>query len=321
MNREGHNDAAYFIGPEVEHTPAFSKRTLFVVGKQKLDQIERIAREYKTPHIFMGANHSFDVDPTDGTLYWDNTITALLDRGFWVTLDYPAHQHDKVQLILNKGIWQSRQFVPLLSVRISNIQTSSPNLTIKLDDVDFKASNAGVWCWNHQAITDANRFTDWQDYETDYVLTESQVTPTIDPGPTGWTGPLEINIDDKPTPMPPYMPEPTGPAPTPIDIKKLKPVGKMQDTMSASAGSLAARDLEALKDPAVMEGFTDAKNDGSLGLDPAPTTALKPDTEVEATVKALDVIDAAAAADAYAEGTKEDPLSKEASKKPVKAKK
>lgn len=296
MKRDGHDNVAFFIGPEVEHTPAYSKKTLFVVGKQDVATIERIAREYKTPHIFMGANHSFDVDPTDGTLYWDNTITALLDRGFWVTLDYPAHQHDKVQLILNKGIWQSRQFVPLLSVRISNIQTSSPNLTIKLDDVDFKASNAGVWCWNHQAITDANRFTDWQDYETDYVLTESQVTPTINPGPTGWAGPLEVKVE----------PQVKTEAP-----KKFE----MQDTMSAFAGSLAT--LRA----AVTEGPTDAKNDGSLGLDPAPTTALKPETEVEATVKALDIIDAAAAADAYAEGAKEDPLSKEASKKPVKAKK
>jgi len=289
MNRDGHNNVAFFIGPEVEHTPAYSKKTLFVVGKQDVSTIERLAREYKTPHIFMGANHSFDgsVDA-----YWDMTITALLDRGFWVTLDYEAHMHDKVLTMLNKGIWQSRLFVPLLGVRIPEVQTSSPNLTIKIDDVDFKATNAGVWCWNHQAITDANRFTDWQDYGTDFVLTEGQV-------------------EDKPTPMPPYIPAPTEPV-TPVDIKKLKP---------AIVEALQPKEVEALKDPDVMAGFTGVKNDGSLGLDIEPTTALKPETEVEATIKALDVIDAASAADAYAEGAKEDPLSKEASKKPVKAKK
>lgn len=168
MNREGHKDVSFFIGPEVEHTPAYSKRTLFVVGKQKLDQIERTAREYKTPHIFMGANHSFSSESNDP--YWDHVITALLDRGFWVTLDYQAHEHVDVLKMLNRGIWQSRLFVPLLSVRIPNFQTSSPNLTVKIDDIDFKATNEGVWCLNHHEIADSNRFTDWNDYNTDQVV-------------------------------------------------------------------------------------------------------------------------------------------------------
>jgi hypothetical protein len=147
---------------------------LFVVGRQDVAAIERLARENRTPHIFMGANHSFDIDPAhpDNTLtvYWDKTITALLDRGFMVTLDYQAHLHSTVLKMLNPGIWQSRLFVPLLGVRIPNIETSSPNLTVKIDDVDFKASNRGVWCLHYHEVTDSNRFTDWQDYESDSVL-------------------------------------------------------------------------------------------------------------------------------------------------------
>lgn len=169
MNRQGHEGVDFFIGPEVEHTPAYSKRTLFVVGMQNVGQIERMAREYKTPHIYMGANHSFKIDQHDWN-YWDSTVTTLLDKGFWVSIDYPAHQHEQVLKILNPGIWQSRLFVPILSVRIPHVQTSSTNLTIKIDDVDFKATNAGVWCMNHHEITDSNRFTDWQDYGTDEVI-------------------------------------------------------------------------------------------------------------------------------------------------------
>jgi len=170
MNRDGHKDAVYFIGPEVEQTPAFSKRTLFVVGKQPAEQIEEMARANRTTHIFMGANHSFSVDPTDTTFYWDNTITALLDKGFWVTLDYQAHNHEQVLMMLNKGIWQSRLFVPLLSVRIPKVQTSSNNLTVKIDDIDFNATNPGVWCIHHHELTDSNRFTSWQEYGTDELL-------------------------------------------------------------------------------------------------------------------------------------------------------
>lgn len=170
MNRDGHNDVTFFVGPEVEHTPAFSKRTLFVVGTPDLEEILKQAKDSRVTHVFMGANHSFEADKTNTTPYWDKTITALLDRSYWVTLDYQAHEHELVLQMLNAGIWQSRLFVPLLGVRIPNIETSSPNLTVKIDDVDFKATNRGVWCMHFHEVTDSNRFTDWQDYESDSVL-------------------------------------------------------------------------------------------------------------------------------------------------------
>lgn len=168
MKRDGHENTAFFIGPEVEHTPAFSKKTLFVVGQQDVNEILKLVKEHKATHVFMGANHSFE--PNVAGDYWNKTITYLLDRGYWVTLDYQAHEHFRVLKMLNPGIWQSRLFVPMLSVRIPHVQTSSVNLTIKIDDIDFKATNPGVWCLNHHEITDSNRFTDWVDYGTDEVL-------------------------------------------------------------------------------------------------------------------------------------------------------
>jgi hypothetical protein len=168
MNRDGHDNVVFFVGPEVEHTPAFAKRTLFVVGKPELAKILQTANEHKTTHIFMGANHSFSCGNLDP--YWDKTITALLDKGFWVSLDYEAHDHQTVLKMLNPGIWQSRIFVPLLSVRIPKIETSSPNLTVKIDDVDFNATNPGVWCMHFHEVTDSNRFTGWDEYGTDVVI-------------------------------------------------------------------------------------------------------------------------------------------------------
>ena len=172
MKRDGHKDVTFFVGPEVEHTPAYSKRTLFVVGFQDTAEIEKQARANKTPHIFLGANHSFDASHYTDHFgkTWDDQITHLLDKGFWVTLDYQAHQHETVLKMLNPGVWQSRLFVPLLGVRIPCIETSNPNLTVKIDDVDFKATNRGVWCMHFHEVTDSNRFTDWQDYESDSVV-------------------------------------------------------------------------------------------------------------------------------------------------------
>lgn len=173
MKRDGHNQVAFFIGPEVEHTPAYSRKTLFVVGTQTVADINKLATEHKVSHIFMGANHSFDLGANAS--YWDKTITSLLDMGYWVTLDYEAHLHAAVLSLLNAGVWQSRNFVPLLSVRIPNIERSSTNLTVKIDDVDFQATNPGVWCMHYREVTDGNRFTDWTEYSSDVVINTAPV--------------------------------------------------------------------------------------------------------------------------------------------------
>lgn len=287
MKRDGHENTVFFVGPEVEHTPAYSRKTLFVVGKQKLNLIVDLAREHKVTHIFMGANHSFDVDPTDGTLYWDQTITALLDRGFWVSLDYPAHQHQHVLKMLSAGVWQSRMFVPLLSVRVPNIQTSSPNLTVKIDDIDFKATNPGVWCLHYHEVTDSNRFTDWIEYGSDVVITE------------------DVQVEEKAVPAQAAAPMPN--------------VGRLQDTESAFMGSLAHLADKEEREKAAA----DAKNDEAAGLDPTPTTALKDDPNwVPGELLAkLTPTSPKEAAEAYAGDAKVDPLSAEGSKKPTKAKK
>jgi hypothetical protein len=179
MNRDGHNNVTFFVGPEVEHTPAFCKKTLFVVDYQSPETVEAHAKEQNVQHVFLGANHSFHTyHVTDYFIEtWNNLITRLLDKGYWVTLDYPAHQHQTVLKMLNPGIWQSRLFVPLLSVRIPKIETSSPNLTVKIDDIDFKATNPGVWCMSVREVTDSNRFTDWTEYSTDVVIKTEEIPP------------------------------------------------------------------------------------------------------------------------------------------------
>jgi hypothetical protein len=224
----------------------------------------------------MGANHSFRT--TGENTYWDKTITVLLDKGFWVSLDYEAHDHDVVLELLNPGIWQSRLFVPLLNVRIPKIQTSSPNLTIKIDDIDFKATNPGVWCMHFHEVTDSNRFTDWVEYGNDFVLTENQVAPQAGPA---HTLPLKVKADFA----------------NPIDVSRL-----------------TALEQNALRDP---EGFKTVKNEIELGLDLEGKSKLKPDPDVaqETTQNITLPATPQLAAEAYAEGAKEDPLGKTAPKK------
>jgi len=250
MNRAGHEKTKYFIGPEVEHTPAYSKKTLFVVGYQSPQEVEKYARQYKVQHVFLGANHSFDVEANSDVenKNWNDLATHLLDRGFWVTIDYQAHQHKDVLNIFSAGVWQSRLFVPLLSVRIPKIEMSSPNLTVKIDDIDFKATNPGVWCRHFTELTDSNRFTDWQDYVTDEDVT-GQVNISASP-----------SHDVLPTPMPPYV---------------------VRKEPEREITYIDPSDLIAKQVKAVEKAETPVQNDASLGLDPTSPSQLKAEADEE----------------------------------------
>ena len=52
MNREGHDEVSFFIGTEVEHTPAFGKRTLFVVGLQDPQIVLQEYQNNDCEHIY-----------------------------------------------------------------------------------------------------------------------------------------------------------------------------------------------------------------------------------------------------------------------------
>jgi hypothetical protein len=324
MKREGHDNVTFFIGPEVEQTPAFSKKTLFVVGKQDISTIESIARTHRIQHIFMGANHSFEYDPEDKSTYWKDTITKLLDKGFWVTLDYPAHEHEQVLTMFSAGVWQSRMFIPMLRVCIPKIETSSPNLVVKIDDVDFKATNRGVWCAHFHELTDSNRFTDWQDYGTDVVIKKTvEVQPSDAPAKPVETvlvnavpkKKLEISDFVKPSTAPVVV----KPAPKAAAVIDTNPMGLDVDAASALNN---VPEVPAPKKESV-------RNSQTAGLDPTSPSKLKPEPKVDNSGNGV-VVDTAPPApvpapkpapapvvkttkdivDAYTAGTKEDPLSK-----------
>ena len=54
------NNVTFFTGIEIEHTPAYGKNTLFVVGLHNQDKIVDMAKNSNCDHIYLGANHSFN---------------------------------------------------------------------------------------------------------------------------------------------------------------------------------------------------------------------------------------------------------------------
>jgi hypothetical protein len=173
MDRPGHETAQFFTGIEVEHTPAFGLKTLFVVGVQDLDSISNKCRENRCEHIYFGANQSFprlDVNDTQDWTTWERMIVGCLDAGFWCTLDVDVAC---VEGLVKGPLVQYHNFIPMISVKLPYIRQLGYNATIKLDDRDFRATNPGVWCHSLHALQDRSRFTDWNQYSNDHVVEAS----------------------------------------------------------------------------------------------------------------------------------------------------
>lgn len=255
FTRAGHEGAKFFIGGEVEQTPAFGKKTLFVVGLQDTLAIISTAKSNNIQHIFLSANRSFDSVALVDDVYmvgdtlaadWATQLETLINKGYTVSLDYPAHKHVDVLKIISPAVWQSRNFIPVLSVAVPHVTTSNINLTIKIDDINFGATNPGVWCINHHEITDSNRFTSWDEYASDEIL----------------------NVL-------------SGPAADTPETPAAAPKGKAGKTMATAPVAAVA--------PAPVAPTTPVQNDNAVGLD-TEVKPLIPETPADAPVE--DVIKA-----------------------------
>lgn len=178
MNRPGHDDINFFIGYEVEQTPAYGLRTLFVKGVQSVATIEDILKTQNAfvdtklhiNHLYFGANHTFPnigVDAAAQWKSWENMIVPFLKQGFLCTLDLDVRQAEG---LVEGPLCEYNNFIPMISVKLPYVQLLGYNATIKIDDRDFAATNPGVWCHSLHELRRREHFTDWSRYTQDVVI-------------------------------------------------------------------------------------------------------------------------------------------------------
>jgi hypothetical protein len=165
-----HEAITFFTGVEIEKTPAYGMRTLFVVGVQNPHDLIELAQFNDCTHIYFGANQSFPqlaTDDADEWRPWERMIDQCLDAGYWCTLDFDV---SSVQGVLEMPVIGHRRFIPQISVKIPYLTQLGYNATIKIDDIDFEASNPGVWCHKLNTLLDEDKFTNWDQYGKDEII-------------------------------------------------------------------------------------------------------------------------------------------------------
>jgi hypothetical protein len=162
-------DVIFFIGNEVEHTPAFGLPTLFVTGVQPVDEIAYHFDKHPDgiEHIFFGANHSYDPRNYDEHKAWENMIRFFLEKDYLCSLDIPISQ---VEEFHESGLCEHDNFIPQIRVPIPYVKLWNYNTMLKIDDKDFKATNPGVWSHSLHTLMDRSKFTDWSQYKQDQIL-------------------------------------------------------------------------------------------------------------------------------------------------------
>jgi hypothetical protein len=155
----------FFKGKEIEHTPAYGKMTLFVVGIQP---IEHIAENLTgCEHIFFGANHSFNPTTPEEWKDWEKMIEFFLDKDYLCSLDIPL---SCVEEFHDGGLSEFNNFIPQIRVPIPYVKLWNYNTMIKIDDKGFKATNPGVWSHSLHKLMNRENFTDWSQYNNDEVI-------------------------------------------------------------------------------------------------------------------------------------------------------
>lgn len=174
MKRNGFDNVNFFIGREVEHTPAQGQLTLFIVGVQSVESIKEAINHPSligTPitHLYFGANHSFAPDGTsDYYPDWEHTIFYFLKQNsYLVTLDFDV---SNVEDVLECGFTEYNNFIPMVSVKVPYANQLGYNAIVKIDDTDFDHSNPGVWCHRLHDLQNKHNFTSWREYRKDEKL-------------------------------------------------------------------------------------------------------------------------------------------------------
>lgn len=172
MNREGHENVKFFYGTEVEHTPAYGKYTMFVVGVHSIDAIALALTMGERPveHIYFGANMSFpNIHVNNGAEWakWETMIYNFIDKDVWCTLDVDI---SCVEGLAESGLCDNNYFIPMISAKLPSVRQLGYNATLKIDDKDFAATNPGVWCHSLHTLQNQENFTHWSKYTEDSPL-------------------------------------------------------------------------------------------------------------------------------------------------------
>lgn len=160
-----------FVGIEIENTQAKGLPTLFLDPSKlsNAEMIVMIVSNSHVRHIYLNANHY----PIEDDLYFGRFEEVLQYIEGRSSIDLVTVEIQNSQAIANLGKSYLDRFQKLIlnvSIPIKDAKNYANRISIKIDDVDFKATNPGVWVQPMSEILSTRNFTGWDHYKNDEVI-------------------------------------------------------------------------------------------------------------------------------------------------------
>lgn len=149
-----------FIGTEVEKSPAYGLRTLFVTSDDCQYALSHEFDINNVNHVYLNANHS---DPFNIPIH----VLLLLQQNLNVKyMTIEVFTREEFELIANIAL-EFDKILIMWSVAIPDVLSIGNRVTIKLDDSTFNHSNPGVYCMSALEFITNSHETKWNEYTQD----------------------------------------------------------------------------------------------------------------------------------------------------------
>jgi hypothetical protein len=141
----------YYVGPELNYTPANGMQTVYTCQFKTAEQIDEIAKQNNAKHIRLGY-----LDTTQKNKLYNEVITELLNKGYKVSLEYQPHLEETLKELIDSKIWIHHNFIPLIKIKY-NFNLHTANASFILEDIN----NTEVsWSGNLKDMMDSNKYSD-----------------------------------------------------------------------------------------------------------------------------------------------------------------
>jgi hypothetical protein len=158
----------YVMGDEVENTPAYGKKSLFITSVADYDLIEQMAKDHNIKQLYFEFIWAIDNHPNAIPKVIKDFRKALkyfLDKGYLCGLDTPAEYAEKFA-----DLHKYKNLINNIAIDIPKLDKYNDNTVVKLRDAKFGGDNGGVYVTPLNKIMTDKNFTSWGDFGPDVEI-------------------------------------------------------------------------------------------------------------------------------------------------------
>lgn len=141
----------YYVGTELNYTPANGMQTVYTCQFKTADQIEEIAKANNAKHVRLGY-----LGTVQKNKLYNDVISELLVNGYKVSLEYQPHLEESLKELIDTKIWTHHNFIPLIKIKY-NFDCHNANASFILEDINNTEVN---WSGNLKDMMDSNKYSD-----------------------------------------------------------------------------------------------------------------------------------------------------------------